>query len=117
MLITKCTSKGPIFFKQPRLGCTKSQFILIKFRSMRTDAPQIPPEEDDNRGTKSHSTTGWGKFMRKTSIDEIPQLFNILAGQMSFIGPRPSQMEDTADALLQPVILLSRNAYDRQART
>jgi O-antigen biosynthesis protein WbqP len=65
---------------------------MIKFRSMRQDAKQIAPEHMSIEEQQS-MVTPWGKFIRKTSIDEIPQLFNILTGSMSFIGPRPSQTE------------------------
>jgi O-antigen biosynthesis protein WbqP len=91
-LVTTCTSKGGPFFVQERLGKHKKIFHMIKFRSMRKDAKQIPPEDMSVEEQQS-MVTGWGKFMRKTSIDETPQLFNILAGSMSFIGPRPSQTE------------------------
>lgn len=87
-LITKLTSKGPIFFRQERLGIHERPFMLIKFRSMKTDAPQLGAEEMNVAEQRSF-TTPWGEFMRKTSLDEIPQLFNILKGDMSFIGPRP----------------------------
>jgi O-antigen biosynthesis protein WbqP len=86
-------SKGHPFFVQPRLGKHKKPFNMIKFRSMRIDAPQIPPA-DMTIEEQQKLVTPWGKFIRKTSIDEIPQLFNIFAGSMSFIGPRPSQTEE-----------------------
>lgn len=110
MLITKCTSKGPIFFKQKRLGLHKKPFTMIKFRSMRVDAPQLG-QEDLTIEQQKAMTTPWGSFMRKTSIDEIPQLFNILGGSMSFIGPRPG-MADNADALIAARDSFIPNAYD-----
>lgn len=78
-------SKGPVFFRQKRLGFRGEEFIIFKFRSMRNDLKIKVGGvyEDDPRITKV------GKFIRKTSIDELPQLFNILLGNMSFIGPRP----------------------------
>lgn len=66
---------------------------MIKFRSMRIGVKQIG-QENLNEKEQASMTTSWGRFMRKTSIDEIPQLFNILAGSMSFIGPRPGMIEN-----------------------
>ena len=87
-ILVKCSSKGPVFFKQERIGKNKKTFNILKFRTMRIDAPKDVPthllENPDLYMTKI------GKFMRKTSLDEIPQVFNILAGQMSIVGPRPA---------------------------
>ena len=84
----KCDSKGPVFFKQDRVGKKKSIFKILKFRSMYIDAdPNAPTHQLAN--ATSHITK-IGAFIRKTSIDELPQLFNIFVGQMSFIGPRPA---------------------------
>jgi len=83
----KCTSKGPIFFRQERVGLNEEPFTLIKFRSMVEDAEKYSgptwTSEGDPRITKV------GKFLRKTRLDELPQLYNILKGEMSFVGPRP----------------------------
>lgn len=98
-LITKLTSKGPVLFRQERLGHTKKTFKLNKFRSMKTDAPQIPPDKLSLE-QQVKLTNKWGEFMRKTSLDEIPQLFNILTGSMSFIGPRPGQTEEHENDLV-----------------
>jgi lipopolysaccharide/colanic/teichoic acid biosynthesis glycosyltransferase len=98
--LTKVTSKGPIFFRQKRLGKNKAPFILFKFRSMRADAKQVAPSDISSAEQKSMETK-WGSIMRKTSVDEIPQLFNILAGNMSFIGPRPSQDASVEGGLVQ----------------
>ena len=87
-ILVKCTSKGPVFFTQQRVGKNKKLFRIIKFRTMRTDTdPNTPTHMLDN--ATSH-ITGIGKFLRKTSLDEIPQAFNILVGHMSVIGPRPA---------------------------
>lgn len=84
----KCDSKGPVFFKQDRIGKKKKIFKILKFRSMYTDTdPNAPTHQLNN--ASSHITKV-GKFIRKTSIDELPQLFNIFVGQMSFVGPRPA---------------------------
>ncbi len=82
----KCSSKGPVLFKQERVGKHGKTFKIWKFRSMVVNAEakgmQITTD-GDNRITKV------GKFIRKTKIDELPQLFNVLSGKMSFVGPRP----------------------------
>lgn len=111
LLITSCTSKGGPFFIQERLGRHKKTFQMIKFRSMRKDAKQIAPEHMSVDEQQS-MVTPWGKFMRKTSIDEIPQLFNILAGSMSFIGPRPSQTEKYENDLVLARESYIPNAYE-----
>ena len=84
----KCDSKGPIFFKQDRIGKNKKIFRILKFRSMYTDTdPNAPTHQ---LGNATSHITKVGAFIRKTSIDELPQLFNIFVGQMSFVGPRPA---------------------------
>ena len=84
----KLDSAGGIFFKQKRVGKNKQYFKILKFRTMRIDAPHDVPTHLLN-GANS-CITKVGAFLRKTSLDELPQLFNILLGQMSFIGPRPA---------------------------
>ncbi len=82
------TSKGPALFRQVRAGKGKSVFLMYKFRSMRTDTPtDVPTHELHN---PDRFITPVGRFIRKTSLDELPQLFNIIAGDMSIIGPRPA---------------------------
>lgn len=89
----KIEDKGPIFYKQERLGLKGRRFYVYKLRSMRINAESIGgaqwAQKDDPRITKV------GKFIRKTRIDEIPQLYNILIGDMSLIGPRPERPELT----------------------
>jgi len=84
----KCDSKGPVFFKQNRIGKNKKIFKILKFRSMYTDTDPNSPTHQLGNAT-SHITKVGG-FIRKTSIDELPQLINIFLGQMSFVGPRPA---------------------------
>lgn len=84
----KITSPGPILFKQKRIGKNNKLFYIYKFRSMRIDTPKNMPThllENPNQ-----YITRIGRIMRKTSLDELPQLFNILKGEMAVIGPRPS---------------------------
>lgn len=87
-IIIKCESKGPVFFKQKRFGKNKKFFMIYKFRTMRNDTPKDMPTHM-LRGAESYITK-FGGFMRKTSIDELPQIINILKGDMSIIGPRPA---------------------------
>lgn len=79
--------KGPVIFKQTRVGKDKKPFTIYKFRSMWTETPDVPTHLLANPNLFITKTGG---FLRKTSIDEIPQVFNILKGDMSFVGPRPS---------------------------
>lgn len=87
-ILVKVTSKGPIFFKQERIGKNKKHFKILKFRTMRIDTPKdVPTHQLEN---PKQYITGIGRFLRKTSLDEIPQAFNIFIGQMSVVGPRPA---------------------------
>ena len=100
-ILVKCTSKGPVFYGHKRIGKNGREFKCWKFRSMVIDAdkqlekilaenPEMRAEwEKDRKFTNDPRVTPIGKFLRKTSLDEFPQFFNILVGQMSFIGPRP----------------------------
>ena len=84
----KLDSPGPVLFRQKRIGKDKELFEIYKFRTMRTDTPHDVPT---HQLSHSHSyITRSGGFLRKSSIDELPQLFNILMGKMSVIGPRPA---------------------------
>lgn len=103
-IIIKATSKGPVFFSQKRVGKNGKEFNMYKFRSMVVNAEELKEKlaaqnemsgpmfkmKDDPRVTKV------GKFIRKTSIDELPQLWNVLKGDMSLVGPRPSLPKEVA---------------------
>ena len=84
----KIDSRGPVLFKQKRVGIHKTYFSIYKFRTMRIDTPKDMPthmlKDPDQYITKV------GRFLRRSSLDELPQLFNILKGDMSFVGPRPA---------------------------
>lgn len=84
----KLNSKGPVFFRQKRVGKNKDIFEIYKFRSMRTDTPSDMPTHLLN--DPEAFITSSGKFLRKTSLDELPQLINIIKGDMAIIGPRPA---------------------------
>lgn len=84
----KLESKGPVFFKQKRVGKNKKYFMIYKFRTMRTDAPKDMPTHMLNNAESY--ITKIGGFLRKTSLDELPQIINIIKGDMSIIGPRPA---------------------------
>ena len=87
-VIIRATSPGPVFFRQKRVGQYKSHFMIYKYRTMRTDAPKDQPThllKDPNA-----YITPVGRFLRRSSLDELPQLFNILRAEMSLVGPRPA---------------------------
>ena len=89
------TDRGPIFYCGKRLGKNGKPFRMIKFRSMKVNAPDIRNEDGSTyNGDDDFRVTKIGKFMRKTSIDELPQFFNVFVGQMSIIGPRPDPLDD-----------------------
>lgn len=86
-IIIKLDSKGPVFFKQKRVAKDKLYFNILKFRTMRVDTPKDMPTHMLNN--PEAFITRLGRFLRKTSLDELPQIINILKGQMSIVGPRP----------------------------
>lgn len=86
-IIIKIDSPGPVLFKQKRVGIHKKTFLILKFRSMPTTVPKdLPTHQFESKDQLSK----WQRFMRKASIDELPQLFNIFVNQMSLCGPRPA---------------------------
>jgi len=88
MILIKLDSKGPFLFKQKRIGRHKKHFYILKFRTMRIDTPKDTPTH--MLENPQQWITKVGKFLRKTSLDELPQIINILKGDMSIIGPRPA---------------------------
>ena len=101
-LIIKIDSKGPVFFKQKRVGKKKKLFTILKFRTMPTDVPHDMPThqfKDERKLSK------FQHFLRKSSLDELPQLFNIFTGKMSIIGPRPALWN-------QDDLIAERDKYD-----
>lgn len=93
-LAIKLTSPGPVFFRQRRLGRHGDPFNLYKFRSMRVNAPDVRnPDGSAFSGEDDPRVTSIGRFLRKSSLDELPQLWNVLAGEMSLVGPRPDQVD------------------------
>lgn len=88
ILCIKITSPGPVLFRQKRVGIHKTYFSMLKFRTMRTDTPKDVPTH--LLANPDQYITPIGRFLRKTSLDELPQLFNILFGDMAIIGPRPA---------------------------
>jgi len=102
-ILIKTSSPGPIIFKQPRVGLRGRQFQLYKFRTMVVNADELKKELEDLNEADGPAfkiaddprVTKIGKFLRKTGLDELPQLFNVLKGEMSLIGPRPPLPEET----------------------
>ena len=86
--IVRITSPGPVFFRQKRVGKGKTHFMIYKYRTMRTDAPKDQPTHLLKDPTAY--ITPVGRFLRRSSLDELPQLINILKGEMSVVGPRPA---------------------------
>jgi len=87
-VLIKMDSKGPVLFKQKRVGKDKTHFEILKFRTMYADVPKDVPTH--LRAVPASKITKIGRFLRKSSLDELPQIFNIFKGEMSIIGPRPA---------------------------
>lgn len=85
-VLIKLTSRGPVFFSHKRVGLNNELFLIYKFRSLHTDTPSYSEKPNS---TEDVRITLVGKWLRKTSLDELPQLFNVLKGEMSLVGPRP----------------------------
>ena len=91
-LLILITNPGPVFFRQKRFGKNKKMFKILKFRTMKVNTPDLPTDKIKN---PEQYITRIGRILRKTSLDELPQVFNIFIGQMSFIGPRPALWNQT----------------------
>ena len=85
-ILIKLTSRGSVFFSHKRVGLNNQLFVIHKFRSLHVDTPTYSEKPDS---TEDRRITSFGKWLRKTSLDELPQLFNVLKGEMSLVGPRP----------------------------
>lgn len=97
-ILIKMEDGGPVFYKGPRLGKNLKVFKMYKFRTMIVDAPDIRnPDGSTYNSNNDSRVTKVGNILRKTSIDEIPQILNVLRGEMSFIGPRPSPLGNTGN--------------------
>lgn len=104
-LLVKSTSKGPVLFKQQRYGINSRKFTIYKFRTMYVETPELSNQEFESI---DNFVTPVGKILRKFSLDELPQLFNIIKGNMSFIGPRP-----LAESDIDVVKMRKRSGADR----
>lgn len=92
-ILIKLEDGGPVFYNAPRLGKDMKEFKMYKFRSMKVNAPDIRNEDGSTFNSDNDPrVTKIGKILRKTSIDELPQLLNVFKGDMSFVGPRPSPL-------------------------
>ena len=118
----KIEDRGPVFYSSKRLGVGFTEFGMLKFRSMKVNAPDLRNEDGSTFNSKNDPrVTKIGKFLRETSLDELPQIFNVFMGQMSFIGPRAGDVEskdtyaeDENDKLLiRPGITGYTQAYYR----
>jgi undecaprenyl phosphate N,N'-diacetylbacillosamine 1-phosphate transferase len=89
-LAVRLSSSGPILFRQERIGINRTPFKILKFRSMYVNAPDLRNSDGSTfNGAQDRRVTPVGRFLRKTSLDEVPQLINVMRGEMSFVGPRP----------------------------
>lgn len=92
-ILIKIEDGGPIFYNAPRLGKNMNEFTMYKFRSMKINAPDIRNEDGSTFNSDNDPrVTKIGRILRKTSLDEVPQIINVLKGDMSFVGPRPSPL-------------------------
>lgn len=124
--LIKLEDKGPIFYKAERIGKNSEKFMMYKFRSMKVDAPMVL-NADGSTYNSEHDTrvTKIGKIIRESSIDEIPQIINVLKGEMSIIGPRAGlysaigtyQVDEIDKMKVRPGITGYTQAYYRNSRT
>ena len=93
-IIIKCEDRGPVFYRSMRLGKGFREFAMLKFRSMKVNAPDLRNDDGSTYNSQNDPrVTKIGKFLRETSLDELPQFFNVLFGQMSIVGPRAGDVE------------------------
>ena len=107
-IINIFATKGHPFFAPKRIGRNKKVFRMFKFRSMKVNAPVIPPYEMSKEERESYET-GFGKFLRKTSLDETLQFINVFIGNMSIVGPRPGAAEN------EDILIEARDSYNPSA--
>lgn len=104
-LVIKLSSSGPVLFKQQRVGINGAHFEIYKFRTMCIDTPDVSTEA---LGDPSRYITSIGRFLRKSSLDELPQLFNICKGDMSIVGPRPALYNQSELIAMREVVGVNR---------
>ena len=110
-LAVRLDSAGPVFFRQPRFGAGRSVVVVTKFRTMRPEGTDIGGRRQATRG--DNRVTRVGRFLRKTCLDELPQLWDVLCGRMSLVGPRPHPLHLEIDG--QPIETLIPNYHQRHA--
>jgi acidic exopolysaccharide biosynthesis protein PssA len=110
-LAVRLDSAGPVFFRQPRFGAGRSVVVVTKFRTMRPEGTDIGGRRQATRG--DNRVTRVGRFLRKTCLDELPQLWDVLCGRMSLVGPRPHPLQLEIDG--QPIETLIPNYHQRHA--
>ena len=110
-LAVKLDSSGPVFFRQPRFGAGRSVVVVTKFRTMRSEGADIGGRRQATRGDTR--VTKVGRFLRKTCLDELPQLWDVLCGRMSLVGPRPHPLHLEIDG--KPIEALIPNYHQRHA--
>jgi len=109
MIAVRLDSAGPIFFRQPRFGAGRSVIVVTKFRTMRPEGTDIGGRRQATRG--DDRVTRLGRFLRKTCLDELPQIWDVLCGRMSLVGPRPHPLALEVDG--QPIEALIPNYHQR----
>lgn len=97
-IAVKITSRGPVLYKSERVGAHEVNFIMYKFRTMRTETPQLATHLLDQ---PDQYLTPIGRFLRRSSLDELPQLLNVIRGEMSLVGPRPALFNQTDLVILR----------------
>ncbi|MDB4566491.1 sugar transferase [Akkermansiaceae bacterium] len=104
--LVRVTSKGPVFYVSDRIGANNANFNMIKFRTMRTDTPQMATHLMTD---PKAFLTPIGDFLRKTSLDELPQLINVIKGEMSIVSPKPALFNQDDQIALERNVVISYN--------